>query len=101
MVVFSWMMSCYLNIDDELIEKERPSWIISGPETVIRKRVTRKADGKLPLLLDSGGSWRQQLMPLVLSDVGILSSLQLGIQHHTRNNMSRRKRLRVIHFGAS
>ena len=38
---------------------------ISGPETGKRKRVTRKADGKLTLSVSLGGSWHEQLTLLV------------------------------------
>ena len=32
-------------------------WVFSGPETGKRKRVTRKADGELTLLVNLGGTW--------------------------------------------
>ena len=35
--------------------------MLSGPETGQRKRVTRKADGKLTLLMNVGGSWHEKL----------------------------------------
>ena len=42
------------------------TWIpISDPETGKRKRVTRKADGKLTLLVNLGVSWHEQLTLLV------------------------------------
>ena len=45
---------------------ERPAKIVSGPETGKRKRVTRKADGKLTLLVNLGrGSWHEKLTLLV------------------------------------
>ena len=34
---------------------------VSGPETGKRKRVTRKDDGKLTLLVNLGGSWHEKL----------------------------------------
>ena len=43
----------------------RPVPNFSGPKTGKRKRVTRKADGKLTLLVSFGGSWHEQLMFLV------------------------------------
>ena len=33
--------------------------VFSGPETGKRKRVTRAAGGKLPLMVDFGGSWHE------------------------------------------
>ena len=39
--------------------------LISGPEKGKRKRVTRKADGKLTLLVNLGGSWHEKLTLLV------------------------------------
>ena len=39
--------------------------VISGPETGKPKRVTPKADGELTLLVNLGGSWHEQLTPLV------------------------------------
>ena len=39
--------------------------VISGPETGKRNRVTRKADGKLTLLVNLGGSWHEKLTLLV------------------------------------
>ena len=38
---------------------------VSGPETDKRKRVTRKADGKLTRLVNLGGSWHERLTLLV------------------------------------
>ena len=38
---------------------------LSGPETGKRKRGTRKADGKLTLLVNLGGSWHEKLTLLV------------------------------------
>ena len=40
-------------------------WMFSGPETGKRKRVPRKADGKLTLLVSFGGSWHDKLTLLV------------------------------------
>ena len=38
---------------------------LSGPETGKRKRVTRKADEQLVLLVNLGVSWHEKLMLLV------------------------------------
>ena len=38
---------------------------ISGPETGKRKQATRKADGKLTLLVHLGGSWHEKLTLVV------------------------------------
>ena len=42
-------------------------WLCTGPETGKRERVTRKADGKLTLLVKSWGSWHEKLTLLVVN----------------------------------
>ena len=57
----------YIYIEREREERyvELPQRLISGPEAVKRKRETRKADGKLTLLVNLGGTWHEKPTLLV------------------------------------
>ena len=53
---------------------------VSGPEMGKRKRVSRKAEGKLTLLVNLGGSWHEKLTLLVTQFS--LPSLAYPVQGH-------------------
>ena len=59
--------------------------IITGPESGIRKRVARKADGKLTLLVNLGVSWHEKLAFLVMNEFDVCSTLHAVFCGETLN----------------